>query len=91
VYLFVFVFVFVLVVSTWQLTHQLSELQRLKATSEATVRQLRLELTAAQRELAAAQARDQARNEVDDAKIKGFLSKISKLDDELVAARYVRG
>lgn len=72
-----------------QLTHQLAEMQRLQKTAEATVRQLRVDLSLAQKELLAAQARDKTRNESDDSKIKGFLQKIAKLDEELAAAKLV--
>lgn len=67
--------------------HQLAETQRIQKTAEATVRQLRTDLSLAQKELAAAQARDKTRNEGDDSKIKGFLQRIAKLDDELAAAK----
>jgi hypothetical protein len=63
-------------------------MQRMQKTAEATVRQLRVDLAAAQKELAAAQARDRTRNDSEDSRIQGFLQKISKLDEELVAARY---
>lgn len=71
-----------------QLTHQLAEMQRLQKTAEGTVRQLRVDLSLAQKELAAAQARDKTRNDGDDSRVKGFLQKIAKLDEELAAARY---
>jgi hypothetical protein len=64
-------------------------MQRLQKTAESTVRQLRVDLAAAQKELAAAQARDRMHNDSEDSRIQGFLQKISKLDEELVAARYV--
>lgn len=62
-------------------------MQRLQKTAEATVRQLRQDLSNAQRELSAAQARDRARTDGEDAKVQGFLQKISRLDEELIAAR----
>ena len=62
-------------------------MQRMQKTAEATVRQLRLDLSVAQKELAAAQARDQVRNDGEDSKVKGFLQKIARLDEELVSAR----
>lgn len=62
----------------------------MQKTAEATVRQLRVDLAAAQKELAAAQARDRTRNDSEDSRIQGFLQKIGKLDEELVAARYER-
>ena len=76
-----------LVIQLLQITHQLSETQRLQKLAEATVRQLRMDLGAAQKELAVAQAREQVRSDGDDSKVKGFLHKITKLDEELVAAR----
>jgi hypothetical protein len=84
-YLSLFSFLF----CAFQLTQQMAEMQRMQKTAEATVRQLRVDLAAAQKELAAAQARDRTRNDSEDSRIQGFLQKISKLDEELVAARYV--
>ena len=72
-----------------QLTQQIAELQRLQKTAEATIRQLRTELTTTQKELTASQAKERTRTHSEDGKIQGFLQKITRLDEELVAARYV--
>lgn len=70
-----------------KLTQQVAEMQRLQKTSDATVKQLRSDLATAQKELAAAQARERTRSTGEDSKVQGFLQKISRLDEELVAAR----
>jgi hypothetical protein len=66
---------------------QVAEMQRMQKTAEGTVRQLRQDLAACQKELAAAQAREKVRTDGEDSKVQGFLQKISRLDEELVAAR----
>jgi hypothetical protein len=71
-----------------ELREKIRGLELAREKEQATVRQLRVDLAAAQKELAAAQARDRTRNDSEDSRIQGFLQKISKLDEELVAARY---
>ena len=80
-------YILYLPLSPSQLTQQVAEMQRLQKTSDATVRQLRSDLAAAQKELAAAQARERTRTDGEDSKVQGFLQKITRLDEELVAAR----
>ncbi|KAJ1424267.1 hypothetical protein B484DRAFT_99362 [Ochromonadaceae sp. CCMP2298] len=62
-------------------------MQRLQRGSDASVRQLRVDLATAHRELAAAQAKDSVRTEGEDGKTKSFLGKIKNLDEELTSAR----
>ena len=70
-----------------QLTQQVAEMQREHRVAEQTVRQLRQELAAAQRDLASARSRDAAKLAGDDAKVHSLLQQIRKLDEELASAK----